>query len=143
MKIALTGYYSIGIEKKIEIVTSISEKLRLYFSDLNYGSDLKEILIGIICVAPEFEKFNQPRKPKYIEFRKSMTNGLEVVEEKVFIYEIVIDYEDFYFNNDSDNISYLINELLKSLKILDNLPKKIKNFNKEQFINDFEKLLNF
>jgi len=141
MKIALIGYYSIGVEKKATIFTNISEKLKRHFNGLNYGNDLEEILIGVICVAPEFEKFNQLRKPKYMEFRESVLNGINVVEKKVYTYEIMINYEEFCSNNDRNNTIYLVNELLYSLKILDNLPKKIKNFDKEKFINDFEDLI--
>lgn len=65
------------VEKKISIIRSISRSLFEYFQMRDYGQDLQNITIGIICVLERkgYKDWFKVRKPKYREFEK--TRGLD------------------------------------------------------------------
>ena len=56
---------SITIDKKADhkshLIIDLSEALKEYFQDKNYGEDIKDYIIGCICILPPegFEKFNK------------------------------------------------------------------------------------
>ena len=47
---------SITIDKKAEhkshLIIALSEALKEYFQDKNYGEDIKDYIIGCICILP-------------------------------------------------------------------------------------------
>lgn len=141
MKFRIIGYYSIGIEDKIQAINYVSNSLEKFLSAKNYGEDLNELLIGVICVAPEFDKFNVPRKPKFTDFKEGIVSGIKVIEQKSFTYEIKIDYEQFYDSSENERVIFIIEQILDSLENLDKIPKKVKNFDKEKFKNDVKEYL--
>lgn len=142
MKFALTVEASIGVEDKTNLIHDLSSRLSQYFSDKNYGDDVITILIGVICVAPEFEWFSKIRKPKYVFYRKYIRGSSEIIADRALSFEIKIDYESFKNQTDKQNVKLLATEIEKSLSNLDSLPKKIRNFDKEQFSEDMKSYLN-
>ncbi len=138
MKFALTIEVSVGVEDKTRLIVDLSNKLTEYFANRNYGNDVIRILIGMICVAPEFEWFSTIRKPRYKFYRKYKRDGIELIEDRDFTFDLKLDYESFKNQSDEENNKMLTSEILKSLSNLDKLPKKVKNFDKEKFKNDVE-----
>ncbi len=139
MKFGIVVEASVGLEDKTSLIHSLSRKLFEYFSDKDYGNDIKEILVGIISVAPEFEWFSKIRKPKYQFYRKyTSRDGTGIIEDKLFSFDLKIDYETFKNQSDDQNEKMLAAEILGSLSNLDNLPKKVKEFDKERFKEDMK-----
>ena len=138
MRFALTVEPSESVANKTYLIHNVSNKLSEYFSDKNYGDDVKQILIGVICVAPEFDWFSTIRKPKYVFYRKYVRDSSEIIEDKVFTFDLKIDYENFKNQPDEQNNKMLALEIQKSLTNLNNLPKKVKDFDKERFEEDMK-----
>ena len=73
---------SITIDKKAEhkshLIIALSEALKEYFQDKNYGEDIKDYIIGCICILPPegFEKFNKPKKP--LPLQSQLSHGVMV-----------------------------------------------------------------
>lgn len=141
MRFALTVEASESVANKTYLIHNLSSKLSVYFSDKDYGDDVKEILIRIICVAPEFEWFSTIRKPRYKFYGKHTRDGVEIIEDRVFSFSLKIDYENFKNQPDELNEKMLASEIIKSLSNLDSLPKKVKDFNKERFKEDMKTFL--
>lgn len=142
MRFALTIETSVGIsDEKTNLIINLSNKLSDYFSDKDYGNDVIKILIGVICVAPEFEWFSKIRKPKYVFYRKYIRDHSEIIEDRVFTFDLKLDFESFKNQSDKQNNKMLALEILKSLSNLDSLPKKVKDFDKELFKEDVKTFL--
>ena len=128
---------SITIDEKADhkshLIISLSEALKEYFQDKNYGEDIKDYIIGCICILPPegFEKFNKPKKPIYIDDKttKNRFTGEELRMHKLFINE-------FISVSDEESKKILENKIIESLENLDKLPKKVKDFDKKRFKND-------
>ena len=132
------------VEKKISIIRSISRSLFEYFQMRDYGQDLQNITIGIICVLERkgFEDWFKVRKPKYREFEK--TRGLDkssIIVEPTFTYDIKLNAAYILKHDDTEIRKYFVSEIINSLSNLDYLPRKVKDFDKERFKIDLEKCL--
>ncbi|AWM13819.1 hypothetical protein DI487_08045 [Flavobacterium sediminis] len=138
MKIGTSVNTSIGVEDKTYIIHDLFRELSFFLNNKTYGKDLNEIILGIICVSSEFEKFYPNKKPKYTDFKEYVTDGIKVVEDKLFTYTLKYDYEDLKELSEQENKELLANKILESLDNLDQLPKKIKDFDKEKFKTDLK-----
>ena len=138
---------SITIDEKAKhkshLIIALSEALKEYFQDKNYGEDIKDYIIGCICILPPegFEKFNKPKKPIYIDDKttKNRFTGEELRMHKLFINEFNFnadEYEEFISVSDEESKKILENKIIESLENLDKLPKKVKDFDKVRFKND-------
>lgn len=138
---------SITIDKKAEhkshLIIDLSESLKSYFQDKNYGEDIKDYIIGCICILPPegFEKFNKPKKPTYVDYKitKNIYTGEEHIMNKLFINGFNFnsdEYEEFISVSDEESKKILENKIIESLENLDKLPKKVKDFDKKTFKND-------
>jgi len=136
MKFTIVVEASIGLEDKTRLIHDLSNKLSNYFLDKEYGNDVKEIILRIISVAPEFEWFSTIKKPKYTFYRKHIRDSTEIVEDRVFSFDTKVDYENFKNQTDDQNKEMLTSEIVNSLSNLDSLPKKVKDFDKERFKDD-------
>jgi hypothetical protein len=142
MRFALTIETSTGVsQNKTNLIILLSDKLSEFLLDKDYGNDLIQIYIRIICVAPEFDWFSTIRKPRYKFFGKHVRDGVEIVEDRVFSFSVKIDYETFKNQTDEENNKMLASKILGSLSNLDALPKKVKDFDKERFREDMRTFL--
>lgn len=138
MKFALTLETSIGVDKKVQIIHHLSNEMEAIFSNKHYGNDLVEILIHIICVAPEFDWFSKIRKPRFTTSRNYVKDGMVINIDRLFAYDLKLDFDLFRQQNDTENTHYLAKELISSLNNFDALPKKVKDFDKDRFKADME-----
>ncbi len=138
MKLGVSVNVSIEVEDKTQIIHSLFNELEMNFSKKNYGKGLLQIIIEIVCLSPEFEEFFPLRKPKYIELKEYVTEGINIKDEKLFTYSLKIDFILFKNQTIQANKHLLALEILKSLSNLDALPKKVKDFDKERFRADME-----
>ncbi|WP_422004396.1 Imm44 family immunity protein [Roseivirga pacifica] len=132
--ITITGNLN---QERCDLIVSLSDKLENYFADKSYGSSVKEFLIGVICVRPEFDFFFSPRKPRYIESVIERRSGMELKVYKSYSYEIKLDYQSFTNIPIAQFQIALFKEILDSFHHLDRLPKKIREFDKERLKADF------
>ena len=132
MEFALTVEASEGVANKTYLINNLSDRLYEYFSDKDYGNDVKRILIGTIFVAPEFEWFSKIRKPKYTFYQKYKRDDTEIVADRVFTFDLKIDYESFKNQSDEQNEKKVALKILKILTNFDLLTNKIKGICKKR-----------
>jgi len=132
--ITITGNLN---QERCDLIVSLSDKLENYFADKSYGSSVKEFLIGVICVRPEFDFFFSHRKPRYIESFIERRSCMELKVYKSYSYEIKLDYQSFTNIPIAQFQIALFKEILDSFHHLDRLPKKIREFDKERLKADF------
>lgn len=139
MELALAQYTSIEIEKQSSFITSFSDSLETHFRDKWYGSDIKKIAIGIICVSRGFESFAKPKPPKYTKNKKKIEHeGFSHEVEKCLEYDVKLDFEAFKNNTESGRKQQLATDIMNSLSVLDTMKAKIKDFDIEKFKADIE-----
>jgi hypothetical protein len=147
VKIIVTVTESL-VSHKISVIHNLSDLLKSFFSNRNYGEDVLKILIGFILVTDRkgYEDWYKERRPKYIQ-RKSVKSKLtgEIHEiNNTFNYEIKLSDEQvnkFASGSDTDSIKLIANEIIGSLYKLDHLPKKAKDFDKLAFKEDIKHFL--
>lgn len=141
MRFALTVEVSSEIAHKTQLINNLSNNLAEHFLDKDYGNEVIRILIHVICVAPEFEWFSIVRKPRYKFYRKYKRDGVEIIEDRDFMFDLKIEYESFKNQTDEENNKMLASELIKSLSNVEKLPKRVKDFGREKFREDVENFL--
>lgn len=115
------------------------------FEDQSYGPDILNVVIVIILIRhePGYEAWYKTRRPKYIEHYESVSyiTGEPVRWEwnKRFVIEIRFNndvYDEFLKADDEQSKRIIARETLKALELLDKVPKRLKDFDKERFRTD-------
>ena len=122
-----------------ELILGLEKELKVFFIKKNYGGDLKKIVMGICCMAEEFENFYKRRKPSYTAYKEITIVNKKIIIDRVFEYEIWLNFKVFNSLSEKGAKKLLAQEILKSLSNLDTLPKKIKDFIREKFKYDMER----
>jgi len=136
MKFGITQETNLSVDK-VNSVNELSSAMKDNFRSLSYGKDVNQILIGVICVKPEFDFFYKVRKLKY-STEESFENDLgEIIKVTNSVsYDIKLDYE--FCDQQSDIQETIAKAIFDSLSTLDNLPKKVKDFDTERFKSDLK-----
>lgn len=137
MKISIAREFSTGLEHILPIVSEVSSLLSRFFENKNYGDDINEVGFKIICISKEFEWFSKVTKPKYIKSQSSYRDGIKISVEKMFVYDVKLNYDEFAILQFQSAKNILLNELVRSLENFDYLPKTVKDFNLKEFSDDF------
>ncbi|MDR6460830.1 hypothetical protein J2786_003964 [Chryseobacterium vietnamense] len=125
--------------KHKHIITQLSDDIEKYFKVKNYGNDLKSIVIGVICVSPNFENFFKVRKPVYTKGKKEFHDeDFAYTIENNLEYNLKLNFEEFQNSSDEECKKIVAKEILLSLNSLDSIKKKIKDFDWDQFKKDLE-----
>lgn len=138
MDFSLTQESNLEGDRNKQLI-ELSNSLKDYFREKNYGDELNHFLIGIICVKGEFESFFTVRKPKYKAVdRIKLFDGNTTELIGVYRYDIKLNFEEFISTTETEGRKVLAREILNSLSNLDAIPKKVKDFDKEKFKSDME-----
>ncbi|MGA9213163.1 hypothetical protein [Kaistella sp.] len=138
MNFGLAITFSIEVKNKY-IITQFSDDIEKYFKVKSYGNDLKSIVVGIVCVSPNFEKFFKIKKPIYTKGKKEFSDeDLTYTIEDNLEYNLKLNFSEFQSSSEEEARKIVAKELLLSLDTLDSVKKKIKDFNWEQFRWDLE-----
>ena len=111
------------------------------FKGKYYGQDILNIAIVIILIRhlPGYEAWDQPRRPKFIDYYKVSLMGRQLEWNKRFVIEIRFNndvYDEFLKAGDEQSKRIIARETLKALELLDKVPKRLKDFDKERFRTD-------
>jgi hypothetical protein len=139
MEFGLAQYISAEISDFSESINSLSDGIKEFVKNKEYGSSINELFIGVVCVSPKFETFFKPRVPKYTANKKQVhKEGFNYEIERCLEYDIKLDFELFKNATDNERIIIIAEELIKSLRIIDEMKIKIKDFNTGEFRKDIE-----
>lgn len=140
-----------GISLKIDepaklrssLIHSLDQQLRTYFSPRDYGKDIQDYVLLIICVGKASDQLFPTNKPTYVDHKvsKNRFTGVPVEMNKLFMNEVKLDQSEYaYFlqAEDKDAQKLLAKKILQSLGDLDTLPRKVRDFDKLRFKNDME-----
>lgn len=131
-------------KNKSAIVYELSKSINEYIRQFDYNR-ISEYAIVMYIVNPPigFEHLFKDLKPKFIEHKVSINKYTGELFEinKYFNYSVKITgetYSSFIRGTDEESKKILATTILKSLSLLDAMPKKIKDFDKERFKRDLE-----
>jgi hypothetical protein len=134
----------LSAEKKSFLVKNISDSMREHFANRFYGDEVECIVVSIIILKmlPGYEEWHKPRRPRFIEHKivKGLVNN-DIEVRKTFYIEGRLDndtYDLFVKSSDDTSLKILASEIMKMLPLVDALPKRIKDFDREQFKKDLE-----
>ncbi len=140
MKFAFALNLSQELNKFVYVFNQIEWDINKITQNANYGEDVTELYIGIICVLPQFEVFFKPRKPRYDRDEKVYEKeGVKYKLHKTLQYEIRLNYEIFKDASEIEAKKILLQEIFQSLKALDKMKGKLKDFNTTKFKEDLER----
>jgi hypothetical protein len=125
------------------MIQSLSEEMRAYFLPRDYGKDVQEYLLLLICVGKKFDYLFAVNKPFYVDHkvRKNRFTGGPIEMNKVFMNDVKLDqveYAQFVTGDEADAKRLLIRKILGSLSSLDSLPRKVKDFDRLRFEADMQ-----
>lgn len=111
---------------KLDFFFDKSRDIETFFKHKNYGGGIKVFVIGIICVAPEYEFFFKIRK-KYIKSKNELT------------YDVKLNHEYIMKSSELEMFDLISNTILSSLSLISEM--NIQNFNLGKFNKDLEEQL--
>lgn len=143
MNINLGLTIDLRAKHKSQFVYTVFKEMEVFFISKDYGSDIKSYTIGLKCVdIPEgYDNLFKEHKSLFIEDKttKNKFTGENQRMVKTFVDYITLapeEYEQFISSPDLFSLEVLKIRILASLIHLDNLPKKVKDFDKERFKAD-------
>ena len=114
-------------------IHDLSEKLGSHFAEKSYGDDLKELFIGIIAIAPEFDFFFKIRKPKYRQGKRVHNKyGTSFTTEDCVEYDVKLDFSLYSKYKQEEFVLNLKKDILTSIQVLKQI-KKLKDFDFDAF----------
>ncbi|MGD1318729.1 Imm44 family immunity protein [Chryseobacterium sp. 2R14A] len=138
MNLGLAATVSREITKS-NVITELSDDMQIHFKNKNYGNDIKEVTIGIICVSQGFEQFFKIKKPKYTKGKKEFRDeDFAYTIEDNLEYNLKLNFSEFQSSSEEEAKKIVAKEILISLNTLESIKKKIKDFNWEEFQQDLE-----
>lgn len=140
MRFGLTQETNLAKSQTLAII-QLSDEIKLFMKEKNYGEDVMGILVGVITMPPEVESFFKVRRPRYTDFqiiKDGIGNPVEISKNLSWDvkpdYELVKDLEGVALQS---VVAHAIMASVNSLK----LPKKIRAFNLGNFAKDLEVFL--
>lgn len=140
MEFNITMEIGLGLGNVSTVAHSIVNDLNEKLKNKDFGKSIKQIIISIVCVAPEFELFFKSRKPKFTSGKKIIKKyGTEYEIDSLLTYDLKLEYQKIKEMNDIDVKIYLKQEILNSISIV----KKIsfEDFDIDRFESDFNSFI--
>lgn len=141
MRVAATITASIAVESRFrEHVSTLNLASESYFLEKDYGKDLRELFIGVICVESKFEDFFKGRLPEYRKQEKQYVQQGVLVQTNpfTFMYSKKLDYDSYLKLENEAFCNLLARDILASLTDI-NSCKQIKDFDFDDFYSSFER----
>lgn len=123
MDFGIAGYVSHDVNRKnLSNLHHFVDEITLFLEKRDYGKDIKEYVIGLICRSPHFDKGRDDMTSKYTKSKKLLE------------YHIKLDFHKFAVATEKEVEAMFASELLKSLNIVEKM--NIKDFDIERFRQD-------
>lgn len=127
---------------KINLVTMLFDDIQQELKVKNYGSSLKSVSIGFICVSEQFDFFFKSKKAKWSKGKKVVSpDGIPFIFEDDLEIPMKIDFITFQNGTEKQCFKLLANGILNSLDEVDFMKKKPIDFNLDKFKRDIKDFL--
>jgi len=139
MKFNIVQYVSQEFSKFSPFVEELNDKIKSQVVDIDYGEDLRSLIIGITMFTKSTAAFYKKRRPKYDKSKRIEKHDDLVLEiERSLSYEIWLSDEVLTLCKSKQEFqTYLASEIVKSLGILDEI-KALKIVRKDCLKSDIE-----
>ncbi len=136
MNISLTAVASEDVSRNIiDAINEINNKFDQIVTNNDFGDGVKSIIIGIICVSPEFDFFFKTRRKRFVVGPKTikdrLISGKSYVIERQLTFEIKLHHETYRNLTIPDAVNRIINEIVTVFPVVE----KKYNFNHSGLIN--------
>jgi hypothetical protein len=144
MKFSIVLKVDVKVQKKAQLAHAFGDVIKEYLRDRDYGEDVKDYML-LMIIYERSSPLTRLNKPTYVD-HKVKTNrftGLPVEMNKLLLNEVLLtgaDYASFIAADDEGSKKIMAKMVLASLSNLENLPKKVKDFDKAKFKRDLEDL---
>ena len=132
MEFNITLEVGLGLGKFSVFATNLANDFNEKIKNEDFGQGIKQIIVSIVCVAPEYEAFFKSRKPKFIKGKKTVKKyGVEYEIDSLLTYDLKLDYQKVKVMSDIESHIYLKKEMFDSISTLKNI--KVEDFNFDIF----------
>lgn len=130
MEFNITLEISLGLGKLSTLATMLANDFNEKIKNEDFGHGVKQIIISIVCVAPEYEAFFKSRKTKFTKGKKTVKkHGIEYEIDSLMTYDIKLDYKRMSIISEQDLHIELRNEIFNSISIIKEMKLEDFNFN--------------
>jgi hypothetical protein len=132
MEFNITLEISLGLGKLSTLASTIASSFNEKIQNEDFGQGIKQIIVSLVCVAPEYEVFFKSRKPKFVRGKKTVKkHGTEYEIDSLLTYDIKLDYQKVKVISESELHNLLNEEILNSISIIKDM--KIEDFKFDVF----------
>lgn len=118
-----------------DILNQISQEILDFLKSKNYGSGVKNIILGLVSMEPKFASVLKLGMPKYVKYHDNYDGSSSQAIENLVTYSFSINY-DIYWKGSAVEVFNAVQEaLINSIDLID--PLKIPDFDKVKFKHDF------
>lgn len=135
------------VASKSLIIHELSSRLNDLLKDKRYGEDVQKIKVGFIMVLdrPGYENWYKPRKLSYTDRKvsKSKLTGETIEINRQLSFELKLNENPIGFFLNADHVEsqkFITQEILNYMSDIKDLPKRIKDFDKEHFLGDLKNI---
>ncbi|WP_426994315.1 hypothetical protein [Methylomonas sp. CM2] len=145
MNVGLAIERDASLENYAHLIREFYSKIKEYFSDKDYGEDLKDLAIGLVLTGPGSERLHPVRLFKYEKESsyKDLFTNKRVTIRNAASYDIKPDFDKFSQMTLEDAQNYLAKLLYESTEVLECHHEKFPNFDVKQFREDFAVCVNY
>lgn len=137
-------------ENKTDLIINLSNEMKAFFENRDYGNDIKNYTIGFksVNIPKGYEHLFKQHKPSYVKDKTTINKftGENHRMYKLFLDDITLtpeEYNVFISSSDYDSLELVKRKIIDSLSNLDKLPKSVRDFDKERFKKDMNIVLGY
>jgi hypothetical protein len=138
MNVSIALEMDSALESQAAVITDAAIKMKSFFADRNYGTDLSNIIIGIILTGPGSERLHPVRKATYHKTLKFINRIINLPMEitNIFQYDLKPDYEIFSRLHGAEARQWFVNALIDSTMLIEKHKSKFPDFDVQRFMAD-------
>jgi hypothetical protein len=119
MEFNITLEVSLGLGKLSIPANTLANDFNEKIKNDDFGKSIKQVIVSVVCVAPEYEAFFKSRKTKFIEGKKTVKKyGIEYEIDSLLTYDIKLDYQKVSIMSEQDLYIELRKEIFNSISII-------------------------
>src|SRR5882757_3865516 len=128
----------VEVERLGAAMERIDSRLRQFFADKTYGSDVEYVSIGMLVMGAGSERFHpvRPLKYKKIYKYKSILTGEKIEERNVLELDVKPDFEKISRMNSELAERYMIETLIAGVDQIERARKRFPDFDVAKFRED-------